>query len=140
MGVESAGVDWSGVGSVSGSSTDWFGERSSPVRNSEPVGEFANVEPAPNETAVSLADEPVTEALPTLRTPDVSNPDLRITEDEHRAALATIELPPYPLELPPDRLAVARRWVSEVAQLAIGAAIGSFAVLVLLYWVGQAVR
>jgi hypothetical protein len=63
-----------------------------------------------------------------------------VTEAEHQAALAEIDLPPYPLELAPSPLRVLGSWAAATLQIALGATIGAMVVIVALAWIVQASR
>jgi hypothetical protein len=122
----------------------WFelAPASSPVPNAEPVDQFANVEPAPNETDISLVDAtPVTEWLPVVETDQAAAywAATEQAEREHRAALAEIQLPvppapPGELYLPYSPWEALRRWLGEVLTIAAGFVLGSLVVYLALAW------
>jgi hypothetical protein len=69
--------------------------------------------------------EAATEALPVVSTPDIRTPD--------ESPFDPADLPPHPLgELMPTRWESLRGWLVELGTLALGAALGSAAMLGLL--------
>lgn len=103
-------------------SFSWWGVLDAPTEQ-----QTDETEPAPKWA------EPATEQL------RIAGPT-PVTEDEHQASLAEIDLPPHPLELTLSPWHSLAGWASATLQIALGAAFGALVVIVALAWIVQATR